>query len=674
MNENLIVLVHVEYQTESKGITNKYSTGYYIRPDIILTTLHVFQNDNLKRLRVRNQKSGSWFNAKKIWQNYSLDSALLQTSNANTSFELVSFNEESLLESVKWSSTAYPKASSEIKENIEYRSSVGLLGNITPFGGKGQNANFLDLTVISPPQNIENWKGISGAPIFANNKLYGIIKSVPESFTDRLKGISIIDLLKDSGFRAAIANKKFEIPSQDDWVLIINSESNKQKELNEYVEGAVKELKLTEEEAYSNFEVRSFNLLDILSSPSDFLRFIKLICVAPIAIIDVTGFQPGIMLLLGIRAVAKKGITITTTFQVISSKNLSELPFNIQEIKLISLDERSDSILTSLPPKDKIIIAIKEGSIQIKKNPNYLDLPTYFAVRNPIVSDIPSIKNKVLFLCSFNESYNEKLKFVYNKLVNYIGPSKNLVRMLDIISPQLVGQSLYEHIRWTDKCVVDWSLWRPNVFYELGVRIASSDLGPINLLEKKELEEGLKTEYKAQKKLLLNLFDPFIYSVSDEERYFPEGVKNFVKFLNGDHDAIPPQFKLTKLYHNQVYFVVEEFFDWAQEKLTIPIHVLTRMQIERDVGKDIETEGKLNILFSANFEFKRKIQNHIKEKWLSAWFYFRHRTAYHEFEQDKDKRKELIELGENVLEFLDPDRDSRVFNDIITDIDNLENL
>src|SRR5580704_18179670 len=51
-----------------------------------------------------------------------------------------------------------------------------------------------------------------------------------------------------------------------------------------------------------------------------------------------------------------------------------------------------------------------------------------------------------------------------------------LERTLDLNSPRLVSAQLFEAIRLTDFCLVDLTTARPNVFFELGVRLAASRL------------------------------------------------------------------------------------------------------------------------------------------------------------------------------------------------------
>ena len=58
------------------------------------------------------------------------------------------------------------------------------------------------------------------------------------------------------------------------------------------------------------------------------------------------------------------------------------------------------------------------------------------------------------------------------------------LRTLDLQSPRLVGQALYEQVRWSSWCVVDWTEWRPNVFFELGVRLACSERDPLSIIQR----------------------------------------------------------------------------------------------------------------------------------------------------------------------------------------------
>ena len=69
-----------------------------------------------------------------------------------------------------WESSAYPDAGKADQDGKPAWKSVGLSGKVYAHGG-GQGPKELELTVDAPPENAEQWKGVSGAPIFVNEKL-----------------------------------------------------------------------------------------------------------------------------------------------------------------------------------------------------------------------------------------------------------------------------------------------------------------------------------------------------------------------------------------------------------------------------------------------------------------------------------------------------------------------
>jgi hypothetical protein len=81
----------------------------------------------------------------------------------------------------------------------------------------------------------------------------------------------------------------------------------------------------------------------------------------------------------------------------------------------------------------------------------------------------------------------------------------------------LVGERLYELIRHAESCLVDWTDWSPNVFFEMGVRLAVAPIPPICVLRYDGLElDGIP-------KALHDRFDPVIYDeVGDTSEIFRE--------------------------------------------------------------------------------------------------------------------------------------------------------
>jgi hypothetical protein len=213
---------------------------------------------------------------------------------------------------------------------------------------------------------------------------------------------------------------------------------------------------------------------------------IRALCDCEIAVFDLTGAQCSLMILLGIRAAARRGVTVTVSQD---SPEKSPLPFNIAALNPIPADP---GLVKNLAD------ALDRGFIALRSQPHaYLDLPAFDALRR-LGSDsamVPAEK-EVLLLCWFNPAYDPVINALREALqqidelrdepptgamTGYTSSPPEINTTLDSRSPQLVNQRLYSAIRETELCVVDWTGWRPNVFFELGVRLAVNEIDPVQM-------------------------------------------------------------------------------------------------------------------------------------------------------------------------------------------------
>ncbi|MET0081240.1 MAG: caspase family protein [Candidatus Thiodiazotropha lotti] len=229
-----------------------------------------------------------------------------------------------------------------------------------------------------------------------------------------------------------------------------------------------------------DLDLRVIEIDEALQSPQSWLEVIQALCKAPVVVVDAMDFQPGIMLLLGIRAVVMRGVTLTvTTVPVKKWKSYEDvqLPFNIQELKLIGAEEYD--IKHPQHPNRLIGTALADGLRQLNEIPTYQDLPGFDDVRcNEPSLHAHSVQNTVFVLCPFGNTTTWKymspiIEAMSTKLIPGT-KAPEVVRMLDMESARLVGPALYEHIRWSRACIVDLTEWRPNVLFELGVRLTCS--------------------------------------------------------------------------------------------------------------------------------------------------------------------------------------------------------
>lgn len=643
---NPVVLIEVAYNNGSGGTSYNTGTGCYISHNLVLTANHIFPFSGMVTIRIRLHDKGQWIEGQNtiIWQNNVLDAALIQTQ-YHVGDTKIKWQEEIFSENQVWQSTAYPQASKEIIDGEVFYRSAGLSGELYSEGGGGQtDIKRLELGVKDPPKDPNDWKGISGAPVMVNDIFAGFIRFVPGSFHSRLEGIPSYELLKDAGFVAAINKNPYDIPTEQDWTLLLVAE-HLDKNITDTTRSAIKDLYGKEH------PLIIAHITDVLRTPANLLNFTRLVCKATLMIIDGTDFQPGIMMLMGIRSVVRRSLTVVVTLSAFEKSGLSLQPFNIQEIKLVSFHAAPYSTSYNMAAKDRLKKAIEKGKEQAGANPGYLDLPAYYAVRNPVINEIAEIANKVLYLCSFKAGYHEQFLFVRNHLANRVSNTDDIIRMIDVYSPQLVGQSLYEHIRWTKNCIIDWSEWPANVFYELGVRLSSSPISPANIINTADRKnDGPLT----QKDMLLRLFDPFDYDMGNDQ-FVSDNMESYFDYTEGNESPEANKINFGRLGHENIFQIAETHFDWTQENITNFPHVNIRNQVEREFGKDRQGAGKYNVLFSSNESFKKEIQNQIREYWLCAWFYLYNRYPEAEFEANESRRMELLSIGASVLEALDKD-------------------
>lgn len=637
MNENQLVLISAEYANNDQYSTG---TGYFVTSNLVLTSKHIFLDKVCTAVNIRLHGSGTWVSAniKPYWESKALDAVLLYVEKPIEAS--VKWQKKRLTENKEWYSTAYPEAFVRGDKHL----STGINGKIHFLGGSGQTLiDNLDLSVDSKPDDINKWSGISGAPVFlvGTNELIGIIQKVPSNFSSKLVGIPAYELFEESSFLSALEDDYYEVAQ--DTALLLTAEASDRENLSLQINSA---LDTIEKRIY----LKELSIVEVLNDRKSFLNFLKILCKADIVFIDATYFQPGVMLAMGIRAAVKRGITIVlTTNNLLES--VASLPFNLQQIKQISTNPKSYGFNYSFAIKDRIAYAITQGIEQLARTPEYLDQPAYQAIRSPAAFDSPEIKNKCLVLCPYKDDYSENnYPFIHSEISMAVSPTLNIVRMLDITSPQLVSQSLYEHIRWADQCVVDWTFWQANVFYELGVRLAATDNDPAIIIHELDIEsDDLK-----QKSLLLKLFEPFVYNATKQK--FKENSRFRQYLMHLKNAALDSGLELndSRVVLGQVYDKVQQNYDWRQDNVEIPPHVIIKADVERRFGADRQKSGRNNVLYSANKDFNYAIQKKIKESLLTAWYYSL--NTYELMEEGNAKeiaKHELNTLGQFVMLALD---------------------
>jgi hypothetical protein len=268
-----------------------------------------------------------------------------------------------------------------------------------------------------------------------------------------------------------------------------------------------------------------------------FARILRLLCGATIAIFEITGNNPAIAFLLGIRCVVRRGVTILATKEESPTAVWSALPFNIREMSFAFLRAAKRN-----QAQDELWKLIVNGIQGMKSRSDYADAPAYRLIRqvepdrarDPLVIEI---KDHTLLMCpyDFDDSHRDKQDrwdwlitesstSIQNKLrkdnVNLDSGEAGVRRVIDLPSPELTSQVLYKGLRRNQLCIFDWSDWRANVFYELGVRCAVTSQGTICLIQKDHVAGNLS---EAQRWLLAQ-FRPLEYTPLRDQESLRKGL------------------------------------------------------------------------------------------------------------------------------------------------------
>ncbi len=465
--------------------------------------------------------------------------------------------------------------------------------------------------------------------------------------------------------REAAANPAASLTPGDEgtvWVVLLLSEAGAERDVVATVRTSIPDSDQNrariEDEAGMPLdpELRIVPITTALASPEHWRAVVRLLCRAPVVVVDASKFEPGVMMLLGIRAVVRRGVTLTTTSDELDESHLSKLPFNIQETKLVG--EHPDHAHPQ-HPTNLIGAAVAEGFAQLRGNRSYLDLPAFDAVRclPAETQQGAPVKRTVLVLCSFDPAYEPHWRWLSKKLKFEAAPHP-FKRMLDIDSPRLVGPTLYEHLRWSDRCVFDWTHWRANVFFELGVRLACSALDPIGLIDHAEVDAARGGADGRQRAQLLDLLRPTEYVPGEKKSpQVTEAFARYQRMVEGKAGDPPAG----ALKPGETYERIVLEYEWSQEAITRSPEEELRAFVESHTGLDPESRaGAYPSLFAGNREYASELRRSVQERWIAAWYYLSRRYDDKAFEDDPELRRRRRELGEIVFRWLSKrDRDHK---------------
>jgi hypothetical protein len=346
------------------------------------------------------------------------------------------------------------------------------------------------------------------------------------------------------------------------------------------------------------------------------LRAIRALCRFPAAFFDITTsqdeprFEAEVMILLGIRSVVRRGVTILSVGGERSVTDPLDLPFNLREVRTCAHSKKQ---LQEKPlPKELLSQRLIFGLRELRQG-NYHDLPGFDAIRRRVSDDSTQDGlgedrtdrarkadplEEVLVLCPFSSEYRDTWSVLNQRLRDVLPKDRyRVLRIVDSDSPRLVTQTLYEHIREAAICVVDLTGLRPNVMLELGVRLASSPRGAICILDRKRHGEK---RYRS----LIERFDPILYDIDSTEDTF-DGV---LRRHEAAGENVSPW-----------YDAVWKWID-VQAELPRPVHVELGASADRLAHEDEKRNAKPVLLYP-NPELQLRAEREALERRIAGWLY-----------------------------------------------------
>jgi hypothetical protein len=392
----------------------------------------------------------------------------------------------------------------------------------------------------------------------------------------------------------------------------------------------------------------------VMSSPGAFAHAIEQVCRAELAIFDLTNFEPAVMILLGIRAVIRRGLTVCVAGRHDPPWLGAEAPFHLREVSQVTPPNRD--VL-----RDRILAGIRQLA---QPGDSYRDLPCFDLLRavppDPDQRQARAFDAKlnpaILALVPFDPGYvernwrqiNEDLPEIAGQTTARLrqkadaGPPDPdevqrpaLRRTLDLDSPRVVSAQLFEAIRLTDFCLVDLTAARPNVLFELGVRLAASRLHPVVIEDRTYGQDDRATEndsadatwlenVNGQLEKLRGLLQPVEYSPG-REGVFTQMVDRHLEFRRllqtpGDPRA---ESLLGGLPPTGVYDLAWPHAVPGHEMVTVP--VADRLYAGGAELLVDQTMGLRHLIYPAQHPLTKAAERTGLEYLVAAWLYLHFR-------------------------------------------------
>jgi hypothetical protein len=266
-----------------------------------------------------------------------------------------------------------------------------------------------------------------------------------------------------------------------------------------------------------------------------------------------------------------------------------------------------------------LVHVLSSGWAIFRGKRSYRDLPVFDTVRQHErrTDGVNSRSIEIFALCPFKSDYLKhdwpRLRTLIMGLETGDERSFDVRQVTDYLSPLLMGERLYELARFADRCIVDWTYWRGNVFFELGVRLAVNPVSPICIVR-----SGHKKSLSGQAELL-STFAPIRYDLddpsSDEAHAFGA---EFLKVELDNHGR--------RERPNQVYAAAERNMALDQESGHEPLERELMRQVSA-VIPDFGRAGGFKFLYHGNLALSQQVWRNLVDRLEAANLLLKYKTG-----------------------------------------------
>ena len=391
----------------------------------------------------------------------------------------------------------------------------------------------------------------------------------------------------------------------------------------------------------SNVRVSVFSILDAFASGQALDTAVRAIVEADLVVFDVSGFEPAVMLLVGVRSACRRLLTVCSHGAGWREGQPLELPFNLQDLNINSHTQRESRVGPD-PVVERFVSRVETGFVQAARHPHYLDLPAYDSLRqigsHYDASSTIDPSERILVLCAYGDRFFSNWQFVSSRLKQALSQRKKyspkIERIIDYGTPQLIRQSVYEQIRRTSACVVDWSEFSASVFLELGARLAVSEWGAIQIIDDRYLPGGERASKLAQVERMRRLLSPMPYKYRAESSAVFEDIVDLLERNPGlDGEAA----------YNRIHRSLLPVIGTVQAAQPSVVEELKRSANSLHHPQ----QGRVSapqILFHGNVLAKQDSERAALERRMAAWLYL-DRVRFAKLKEDGELLKVYRELG-----------------------------